>query len=83
VFSNTPYNIYRCTVCKRHLIAEEKDVHVCKMLTESKIEDSILWLKDDERWYPLRPHQPKGNTDKTTDKGTEPSIDKFLANCKG
>jgi hypothetical protein len=66
-------NIFLCTFCNTQVIAEELIIHQCKQVLERKIDDNILWLKDDERWYPLKRRQPQVNTNSITDKVKKPS----------
>ena len=53
------WNIYRCELCKLHVIADEKDSHVCINIKDSRIEGDIKWVFDGKMWYPLK--QPKIN----------------------
>ena len=47
-------NIFRCFVCGRHVIAEEKDLHECRPLKEYKVEGETLRVFDGHEWYPLK-----------------------------
>ena len=56
-------NIYRCSKCGFHAIAEEKDVHTCLELKDTRIDGDTKWVFDGIMWYPLnlRSEQPKFN----------------------
>ncbi len=51
-------NIYRCRNCKIHLIAEEKNNHMCRKAKKFHIVGDILWLYDIDKGqeikYPLK-----------------------------
>lgn len=47
-------DIYKCTICKVHVLAEETDSHVCKRGKDIKFEDDKLLVSDGENWYPLK-----------------------------
>ena len=66
-------NIIRCPKCKYDLISEEYNTHICKEISDYKIEKGLVFFYDGELWYPsFFLKQPKSNTEKTTDKETEP-----------
>lgn len=48
------WNIYRCESCKLHLVYEEKDLHICLNITDTRIEGDTKWVSDGQKWYPLR-----------------------------
>ena len=66
-------NIFLCTFCNTQVIAEECPIHQCKQVLERKIDGNILWLKDEERWYPLKRRQQQANMNSITYKVAEPS----------
>ncbi|MDE1839363.1 MAG: hypothetical protein KGH87_05515 [Thaumarchaeota archaeon] len=47
-------NIFRCSKCGIHAIAEEKDFHVCLEIKDSRIDGDTKWIFDGSKWYPLR-----------------------------
>lgn len=47
-------DIFRCQVCGRFAIAEEKDLHECRTLQEYKVECDIVKGFDGHSWYPLK-----------------------------
>lgn len=67
-------NISQCKKCNRFLIAEEESSHICHPLVKYRMENCLLWVFDGILWYPLKRHQPKVNTNNTTDKETEPNF---------
>ena len=52
-------NIYRCSLCRLHAIAEEKDSHVCLELKETRFDGDTKLVFDGKIWYPLK--QPNIN----------------------
>ena len=52
-------NIYRCSSCHLHAIAEEKDFHICINMKDTRIEGETKWVFDGEKWYPLKLHPTK------------------------
>ncbi|HXV39236.1 MAG TPA: hypothetical protein VD699_06680 [Nitrosopumilaceae archaeon] len=69
-------NIITCPSCKRRIISEELESHVCKgWLREYKIIGKTLWLFDGKIWCPLRLRTTKRQQPFRTPKGdTEPII---------
>jgi len=47
-------DVFRCLVCGRFAIVEEKDSHECRALQEYKVEDDIIRGFDGHSWYPLK-----------------------------
>jgi len=52
-------NIFRCCVCGRHTISEEKDLHECRPLKDFKAIDETLYVFDGYEWYPLKLDQAR------------------------
>lgn len=71
-------NIIKCDKCSLSLIQEETINHKCSFkITQFcfNTDDDFVEIFDGSRWIQIKskvPYQPKGNTDKSTDKGTEP-----------
>ena len=47
-------NIFRCFVCGRHAISEEKDLHECRPLRDFEVVGDTLRVFDGSVWYPLK-----------------------------
>ena len=66
-------NIYRCNLCKLHLIADERYLHVCIDIKDTRIEGDTKWVFDGKMWYPLKMRPPEfQHPDKTPKESTEP-----------
>lgn len=61
-------DIFRCKICKTHVLADELDSHVCKNITDVKLDHDKLLVSDGDKWYPLNLKKiiscPDGKQDK-------------------
>lgn len=46
-------NIFRCKICKTHIITEELGSHICRKLEDIKLDNNKILISDGEKWYPL------------------------------
>jgi hypothetical protein len=47
-------NITKCIRCGLQIIEEESNLHQCRKLIDYKVEGTILWGFDGERWIPRK-----------------------------
>ena len=59
------------------MIYEERDLHVCIDVKDTRIEGDTKWVFDGQKWYPLRINQ-KFTDKKTTADYTDTSINIFI-----
>jgi hypothetical protein len=46
-------DIFKCKFCNTHVLSDELDSHVCKNITDVKLDQDKLLISDGEKWYPI------------------------------